>query len=108
MPGELSGKVIVLTGRAIGIGRECATVYVREGGCWDPWAKSRDVPLWGQIHQHLVLFNHVALNHDVYSLGHIPHLQKHLVFPAQVIGGLYELPQEPGASTNMRLTCEGR
>ncbi len=62
----------------------------------------------GQIHQHLVLFNHVALNHEVYFLEHIPHLQEHFVFPAQVRRGLYELPKEPGASTDMRLTCEGR
>jgi meso-butanediol dehydrogenase/(S,S)-butanediol dehydrogenase/diacetyl reductase len=31
MPGELSGKVIVLTGGANGIGYECASAYVREG-----------------------------------------------------------------------------
>jgi meso-butanediol dehydrogenase/(S,S)-butanediol dehydrogenase/diacetyl reductase len=31
MPGELSGKVILLTGGAEGIGRECASAYVREG-----------------------------------------------------------------------------
>ena len=62
----------------------------------------------GQIHQHLVLFNHVALNHEMYFLEHIPHLRKHFVFPAQVRGGLYKPPQEPGASTDMRLTCEGR
>lgn len=31
MPGELSGKVIVVTGGAEGIGYECATAYVREG-----------------------------------------------------------------------------
>ena len=62
----------------------------------------------GQIHQHLVLFNRVALNHEVYFLEHIPHLQEHFVFPAQVGGGLYKPPQEPGASTDMRFTCEGR
>ena len=31
MQGELRGKVIALTGGAAGIGRECATAYVREG-----------------------------------------------------------------------------
>jgi meso-butanediol dehydrogenase/(S,S)-butanediol dehydrogenase/diacetyl reductase len=31
MAGELSGKVIVLTGGAAGIGHECASAYVREG-----------------------------------------------------------------------------
>jgi L-fuconate dehydratase len=62
----------------------------------------------GQIHQHLVLFNHVALNHEVYFLEHIPHLQEHFLFPAQVLGGLYKPSQEPGASTDMRLTCEDR
>ncbi len=31
MPSELSGKVIVLTGGADGIGYECASAYVREG-----------------------------------------------------------------------------
>ena len=61
----------------------------------------------GQIHQHLVLFNRVALNHEVYFLEHIPHLREHFVFPAQVSGGLYKPPQEPGASTDMRLMREG-
>jgi L-fuconate dehydratase len=62
----------------------------------------------GQIHQHLVLFNHVALNHEVYFLEHIPHLQKHFLFPAQVSEGHYKTPQEPGASTDMLLTREDR
>jgi L-fuconate dehydratase len=62
----------------------------------------------GQIHQHLVLFNHVALNHEVHFLEHIPHLQEHFLFPAQVSEGLYKPPQEPGASTDMRLTREER
>jgi L-fuconate dehydratase len=62
----------------------------------------------GQIHQHLVLYNHVALNHEMYFLEHIPHLQEHFLFPAQVHGGFYKPPQEPGASTDMRLTREER
>ena len=31
MAGDLEGKVIVVTGGADGIGRECARSYVREG-----------------------------------------------------------------------------
>ena len=62
----------------------------------------------GQIHQHLVLFNHVALNHEVHFLEHIPHLHKHFVFPAQLDKGYYKPPQEPGASTDMQLAHEGK
>ena len=58
----------------------------------------------GQLHQHLVLFNHIALDHEVYFLEHIPHLKEHFVYPAQVRGGFYETPQEPGASTDMIVT----
>jgi len=57
----------------------------------------------GQIHQHLVLFNHVALNHEQHFLEHIPHLREYFVFPAQLSGGYYQTPQEPGASTDMTL-----
>jgi L-fuconate dehydratase len=59
----------------------------------------------GQLHQHLVLFNHIALDHEVVFLEHIPHLKEHFVFPAQVIDGFYKTPQEPGASTDMILTA---
>ncbi len=38
----------------------------------------------GQLHQHLVLFNHIALDHEVVFLEHIPHLKEHFVFPAEV------------------------
>jgi L-fuconate dehydratase len=55
----------------------------------------------GQIHQHLVLFNHVALAHEAVFLEHIPHLRSHFVHPAQVEGGVYRTPQEPGASTDL-------
>jgi len=55
----------------------------------------------GQIHQHLVLFNRIAIGHDVLFLEYIPHLRSHFVFPAELEGGVYRPPQEPGASTNL-------
>jgi L-fuconate dehydratase len=58
----------------------------------------------GQLHQHLVLFNHIALDHDVVFLEHIPHLKEHFVFPAEVNGGFYKTPQEPGASSDLILS----
>ncbi len=58
----------------------------------------------GQIHQHLVLFNHVALGHEVVLLEHIPHLRKHFVHPCQVSGGVYQTPQEVGASCDLKQT----
>lgn len=56
----------------------------------------------GQIHQHLVLFNHIAMGHEALFLEHIPHLAKHFVFPAAVQGGYYRAPQEPGSSTTLK------
>jgi L-fuconate dehydratase len=61
----------------------------------------------GQVHQHLVLFNHIALGHEVVFLEHIPHLRDRFVFPAQVRNGHYETPQEPGASCDLKLTNGG-
>jgi L-fuconate dehydratase len=55
----------------------------------------------GQIHQHLVLFNHIALGHEVQFLECMPHLREHFVHPARVEGGVYRTPQEPGASTDL-------
>ncbi len=56
----------------------------------------------GQIHQHLVLFNHVALGHDVVFLEHIPHLRDYFVHPARVCGGVYQTPEEPGISCDLK------
>jgi len=56
----------------------------------------------GQLHQHLVLFNHIAMDHEVLFLEHIPHLGEHFVFPAKVSGGRYETPAEPGASCDLK------
>jgi L-fuconate dehydratase len=55
----------------------------------------------GQIHQHLVLFNHIAMGHPEVFLEYIPHLREHFVFPAAVHGGSYQTPQEPGCSTDL-------
>ncbi|WP_431213068.1 enolase C-terminal domain-like protein [Puia sp. P3] len=51
----------------------------------------------GQLHQHLVLFNHIAMGHEAQFLEHIPHLKKHFIHPARVSGGVYQAPQEPGS-----------
>ena len=70
-------------------------------------ARKRHVPViphvgdMGQIHQHLVLFNHICLNHEALLLEHIPHLQEHFVHPCRVEGGVYKTPEEPGMSTDL-------
>ena len=55
----------------------------------------------GQIHNHLVFFNHIALGHQKYFLEYIPHLRGHFRFPAIVRDGAYQVPQEPGSSTDL-------
>jgi L-fuconate dehydratase len=55
----------------------------------------------GQIHQHLVLFNHIALAHPVLFLEYIPHLREHFTNPARVEGGVYRTPEDPGLSSDL-------
>ena len=55
----------------------------------------------GQIHQHLVLFSHIALGHEKLFLEYIPHLRDHFVHPARVDGGRYRTPTEPGCGTDL-------
>lgn len=55
----------------------------------------------GQIHQHLVLFNHISIGHEALFLEYIPHLRDHFKYPAQVINGHYQVPQEPGMSSDL-------
>jgi L-fuconate dehydratase len=70
-------------------------------------ARMYDVPVvphvgdMGQIHQHLVLVNHVAMGHKAIFLEHIPHLRHHFVHPVQLIDGHYVTPQEPGSSSDL-------
>jgi L-fuconate dehydratase len=56
----------------------------------------------GQIHQHLVLFLHVAMGNEPLFLEHIPHLRSHFVFPAELEDGRYRTPHEAGASTDLK------
>jgi len=55
----------------------------------------------GQIHQHLVLFNHIALGHEALFLEYIPHVRDRFVHPAIVEDGVYRTPQAPGSSCDL-------
>ena len=55
----------------------------------------------GQIHQHLVLFNHIGFGHRVEFLEYIPHLRPYFVHPAIVRQGRYETPQDAGISVDL-------
>ncbi|HEY4149873.1 MAG TPA: enolase C-terminal domain-like protein [Chitinophagaceae bacterium] len=56
----------------------------------------------GQLHQHLVLFNHISLGHEALFLEHIPHLQPHFVHPVHIENGVYRTPREPGSSCDLK------
>jgi L-fuconate dehydratase len=55
----------------------------------------------GQIHQHLVLVNHIAMGLPEVFLEHIPHLSRHFLHPVQLSSGHYRTPQEPGSSSEL-------
>ncbi|MEZ4901279.1 MAG: enolase C-terminal domain-like protein [Spirosomataceae bacterium] len=56
----------------------------------------------GQIHQHLVIFNHIGIGHENLFLEYIPHLRDYFVNPARVEGGFYQVPQEAGSSSDLK------
>ncbi|KQN36265.1 mandelate racemase [Pedobacter sp. Leaf41] len=56
----------------------------------------------GQLHQHLVLFNHIALGHEALFLEHIPHLKQNFVNPVQLENGYYLTPQNIGSSCDLK------
>jgi L-fuconate dehydratase len=55
----------------------------------------------GQLHQHLVLFNHISLGHEALFLEHIPHLKEHFTQPVKIESGFYKTPQEAGSSCDL-------
>ena len=56
----------------------------------------------GQIHQHLVIFNHIGMGHENLFLEHIPHLRSYFVNPANIVDGYYQVPQEAGSSSDLK------
>lgn len=55
----------------------------------------------GQLHQHLVLFNHIAADLPALFLEHIPHLKQYFTQPVDIAGGVYKTPQEAGSSCDL-------
>ena len=99
---------------------ECARVH--PGGCRargrgqrvprrQPDGRQFGVPVvphvgdMGQIHQHLVLFNHIGLDHEAVFLEHIPHLREHFVHPCRVEGGVYRTPAGTRRRLRFALNC---
>lgn len=91
----------------------CQPDVVRVGGVSEflaisLMAKKAGIPVvphvgdMGQIHQHLVIFNHIALDHDVRFLEHIPHLRPFFVHPVKIQHGRYRTPYEPGISMDLK------
>jgi len=55
----------------------------------------------GQLHQHLVLFNHITVGHEALFLEHIPHLRNRFINPAIIENGYYQTPQTVGSSCDL-------
>ncbi|WP_140939304.1 enolase C-terminal domain-like protein [Sphingobacterium lumbrici] len=55
----------------------------------------------GQLHQHLVLFNHISMGHEALFLEHIPHLKSYFKHPVRVEDGVYHTPMEVGSSCDL-------
>ncbi len=109
IPNRVLFKNFMQTGAIFFIQVDCTRVAgVSEFLTVSLLAKIFDLPVvphvgdMGQIHQHLVLFNRIGLGLESAFLEHIPHLKQHFVHPARVQGGVYQTPQEPGASTDLK------
>ncbi|HUY15828.1 MAG TPA: enolase C-terminal domain-like protein [Terriglobia bacterium] len=72
-----------------------------------PLAKKFNLPVvphvgdMGQIHQHGVLLNHIAVGHPMVFLEHIPRLRSYFVNPIRVENGVYCTPQDAGCSCDL-------
>lgn len=55
----------------------------------------------GQIHQHLVFWQSIALGREPCYVEAIPHLRDEFVDPALIVNGRYQTPTSAGASTRL-------
>ena len=62
----------------------------------------------GQIRQHLVVFNRIAMGHELLFLECIPHLQEYFSVPVRVENGVYRTPQTPGPSSDLKGVAPGK
>nr|WP_293840763.1 enolase C-terminal domain-like protein [uncultured Arsenicibacter sp.] len=112
---HIPNKVIFKNFFQAGAMAYCQVDAVRVGGISEfltvsLLAKQFDIPVvphvgdMGQIHQHLVLFNHIGMGHENLFLEHIPHLRQYFTQPATIVDGYYQVPQEPGSSSDLIAT----
>ncbi|GAB3911779.1 mandelate racemase [Larkinella knui] len=109
---HIPNKVIFKNFLQAGAMAFCQVDAVRVGGISEfltvsLLAKQLNIPVvphvgdMGQIHQHLVLFNHIGMEHENLFLEHIPHLRPYFTHPADLVRGYYQVPQEPGSSSDL-------
>lgn len=109
---HIANKVVFKNFLQAGAMAFCQVDAVRVGGVSEflavsLLAKKYGIPVvphvgdMGQIHQHLVLFNHIGLGHENLFLEHIPHLRAYFQCPVRLEGGYYQLPTEPGSSSDL-------
>ena len=55
----------------------------------------------GQLHQHLMMFNHIGMGHEAVFLEHIPHLRQYFIHTVVITGGVYRTPMEAGSSCDL-------
>ena len=57
----------------------------------------------GQVHQYMVLYNHIGMGHEALFLEHIPHLKSHFKNPVVIKDGVYQVPQVAGMSADLKV-----
>jgi hypothetical protein len=59
---------------------------------------------WNKTHQHLVLFNYIAMGHPKTFLEHISHRKRYLAHPVQWREGRFKTPRGPESNADLVLS----